>query len=207
MARRDGAETSGTERRMECLGNGAGQGAVGRPLYVAFEEGTKPLISVYRGQQGHVSAPDASHTIPLRGQEHEPHHGTKKEAGAHEKPKEGGEAGLVGDRGAHVLVQDAIGFGVGEDGEDEGAVETVFEFEKDTIHAPLDRRLLGIRHGIVIEATGFLGDRQDKFVVLFAFLGRLIGGRQKCHTLKHRQAEMGLYSIERPLRNTKPNII
>lgn len=59
------------------------------------------------------------------------------------------------------MVQDAIGLGIGKDGKDEGAVETVFEFEKDTIHAPLDCRLLGICHGIVIEATGFLGDRQD----------------------------------------------
>ena len=145
--------------------------------------------------------------VLLGRQEHEPHHGTKKEAGAHEKPKEGGEAGLVGNGGPHVLVQDAIGLGIGKDGKDEGAVETVFEFEKDTIHTPLNRRLFGIRHDIVIEAAGFLGDWQDQFVVLFAFLGRLIGGCQERHTLKHRQAEMGLYSIERPLRNTNTNII
>ena len=91
-------------------------------------------------------------TCSSRRQEHEPHHGTKKEAGAHEKAKEGGEAGLVGDRRAHVLVQNAIGLGIGKDGKDEGAVETVFEFEKDTIHTPLDRRLLSIRHGIIREA-------------------------------------------------------
>ena len=135
---------------MECLGDGAGQGAVGRPLYVACEEGPQAPISVYRGQQGHVSAPDASPVVPLTRQEHEPHHGTKKEAGAHEKAKAGGEAGLVGDRGAHVLVQDAIGLGVGKDGKDEGAVETVFEFEKDTIHTPLNRRLFGIRHLVLL---------------------------------------------------------
>jgi len=60
VARRDRAETGGTERRMECLGDGAGQGAVGRPVYVVFEDGTKPPISVHRGQQGDVSTPDAS---------------------------------------------------------------------------------------------------------------------------------------------------
>lgn len=47
VARRDGAETGGTERRMECLGDGAGQGAVGRPLYGIFEEGAQAPISVY----------------------------------------------------------------------------------------------------------------------------------------------------------------
>ena len=161
---------------MECLGDGAGQGAVGRPVYVVCEEGAKPPISVHRGQQGDVSAPDATYAVPLRGQQHEPHHSTKKEAGAHEKPKEGGEAGPVSDGGAHVLVQDAIGLGIGKDGKDEGAVETVFEFEKDSIHTPLNRRLFGIRHSIVIEAAGFLGDWQDQLVVLFAFIGRLIDG-------------------------------
>ena len=63
MARRDRAETGGAERRMECLGDGAGQGAVGRPVYGVFEEGTKPPISVDRGQPGHVSAPDASPVV------------------------------------------------------------------------------------------------------------------------------------------------
>ena len=57
------------------------------------------------------------------------------------------------------MVQNAIGLGIGKDGKDKGAVETVFDLEEDTIHAPLNRRFFGIRHGIVIEAAGFLRDR------------------------------------------------
>ena len=71
---------------MECLGDSAGQGAVGHPLYVVFEDGAKPLISVYRGQQGYVSASDASPTVQ-EGKSMSPIMVQKKRPALTKKPK------------------------------------------------------------------------------------------------------------------------
>jgi len=54
-----------------------------------------------------------------------------------------------------ILIQDAIGLWIGKDGKDEGTIETIFDFEKETVNAALDGRRAGRCIAHVIGALGF----------------------------------------------------
>jgi len=75
--------------------------------------------------------------IALRGQQHQSNHCAEKEARTHTKSQQGRDARPIGDGGAQVLIQNAIGLGISKDGKDEGAVKTVFDFEKEAIDGAL----------------------------------------------------------------------